>query len=210
MRDALPLAMVGLLLVLVWVYDNAERPLVWAGAGAVAVVAAVALAWWLRTRLRLARERWIVSRTGIAGIDTMSGRDFEEHVARLLRVHGYTRVTVVGGASDGGVDIRAQAPDGRPVAVQCKRWRRPVPPNEVRAFLGALAGGHRGHVGVFVASNGFTREAVREAGDGMVLVDRHDLGLWMAGERAPELPRAGEDRHPGGGSGGAGQEGPRT
>jgi restriction system protein len=41
---------------------------------------------------------------------------------------------------------------------------------------------------MFVASNGFTREAVREAAEGMVLVDRHGLGLWMAGERAPELP----------------------
>lgn len=168
--------------------DNAERPLVWAVLGLAAVVAGSALVWWLRVRIRLARERWIVARTGIAGIDTMSGTEFEEHVARLLRTHGYTRVAVVGGASDGGVDVRGQTPDGRPLAVQCKRWRKPVPPNEVRAFLGALVGGHRGYVGMFVASNGFTREAVREAGDGMVLVDRHDLGLWMAGERAPALP----------------------
>ena len=173
---------------LVLIAGRTERPLVGLVLGLVAVAALCASAWWLWSRLRSVRERWIVSRTGIAGIDTMSGTEFEEHVARLLRTHGYTRVTVVGGASDGGVDVRAQTPDGRPLAVQCKRWRKPVPPNEVRAFLGALAGGHRGYVGMFVASNGFTREAVREAGDGMVLVDRHGLGLWMAGERAPELP----------------------
>ncbi len=168
-----------------------ERPLLWLVLGVVALAVLSVLVWWVWTRIRLLWERWIVSRTGIAGIDTMSGTEFEEHVARLLRTHGYTRVTVVGGASDGGVDVRAQTPDGRPLAVQCKRWRKPVPPNEVRAFLGALAGGHRGYVGMFVASNGFTREAVREAGGGMVLVDRHGLGLWMAGERVPELPRAG-------------------
>lgn len=168
--------------------DNADRPFVWLGLGTVTLVAVAALVWWVRARVRLARERWIVSRTDLGTVDAMSGREFEEHVARLLRAHGHTRVTVVGGASDGGVDVRGQTPDGRPLAVQCKRWRRPVPPNEVRAFLGALAGGHRGYVGMFVASNGFTPEAVREAGEGMVLVDRHGLGLWMAGERAPELP----------------------
>ncbi|WP_017585958.1 restriction endonuclease [Nocardiopsis ganjiahuensis] len=184
----LPLTVVALFVGLGWLYENADRPLVWLFVALVSVVAAAVLGWWAWSRIRRARERWIVSRTGIAGIDTMSGTEFEEHVARLLRTHGYTRVAVVGGASDGGVDVRAQTPCGRPLAVQCKRWRKPVPPNEVRAFLGALAGSHRGYVGMFVASNGFTREAVREAGDGMVLVDRHDLGLWMAGERAPELP----------------------
>jgi restriction system protein len=184
----LPLAVVALLVGLGWLYDNADRPLVWLALGLVCAAAVSVLVWWILARIRLARERWVVSRTGIAGIDTMSGTEFEEHVARLLRAHGYTRVAVVGGASDGGVDLRGQTPDGRPLAVQCKRWRKPVPPNEVRAFLGALAGGHRGYLGMFVASNGFTREAVREAGGAMVLVGRHELGLWMAGERAPVLP----------------------
>nr|WP_157090950.1 restriction endonuclease [Nocardiopsis listeri] len=184
----MPLALVVLLLGLGWLRDNADRPLVWLFVGVVVVLATTAVGWWVWSRLRLARERWIVSRTAIAGIDTMSGIEFERYVARLLRTHGYTRVAVVGGASDGGVDLRAQTPDGRALAVQCKRWRKPVPPNEVRAFLGALAGSHRGYLGMFVASNGFTAEAVREAGDGMVLVDRHALGLWMAGERAPEPP----------------------
>ena len=182
------MTLVVALLGLGWLRDNADRPLVWLLVALVTVLVVAAAGWWAWTRLRRARERWIVSRTGIVGIDTMSGIQFEEHVARLLRAHGYTRVTVVGGASDGGVDLRAQTPDGRALAVQCKRWRKPVPPNEVRAFLGALAGGHRGYLGMFVASNGFTGEAVREAGDGMVLVDRHGLGLWMAGERAPDLP----------------------
>ncbi|MEU3018950.1 restriction endonuclease [Nocardiopsis sp. NPDC007018] len=188
MRGSLPLAAVVLLLGFGWLFDNADRPGLWLGGGVAALAGAAALGWWAWSRARLARERWIVGRTGIAAVDTMTGTEFEHHVARLLRTHGYTRVTVVGGASDGGVDLRAQTPDGRPLAVQCKRWRRPVPPNEVRAFLGALAGGHRGYLGMFVAANGFTREAVREAGDGMVLVDRHALGLWMAGERVPAPP----------------------
>ncbi|WP_017547029.1 restriction endonuclease [Nocardiopsis prasina] len=188
LRGSLPLAAIALLLAFGWVFDNADSPGLWLVGGLVAVVAATGLGWWAWSRARLARERWIVARTGIAGIDTMTGTEFEHHVALLLRTNGYTRVAVVGGASDGGVDLRAQTPDGRPLAVQCKRWRKPVPPNEVRAFLGALAGGHQGYLGMFVASNGYTREAAREAGAGMVLVDRHALGLWMAGERAPELP----------------------
>ncbi len=188
LRGSLPLAVVALLLGLGWVFDNADSPGLWLAGGLTTAAAVAALGWWAWSRARLARERRLVARTGIAGIDTMTGTEFEHHVALLLRTHGYTRVAVVGGASDGGVDLRAQTPDGRPLAVQCKRWRRPVPPNEVRAFLGALAGGHQGYLGMFVASNGFTREAEREAGTGMVLVDRHTLGLWMAGERSPELP----------------------
>lgn len=174
--------------------ERVERPVVWIAFAVVSAACLVALVWWVRGWVVRARERRLVARTDLSHVDQMSGPRFEEHVAGLMRTHGYTKVTVVGGAEDGGVDVRAQAPDGRPVVVQCKRWRRPVPPNEVRAFLGALARSYRGCTGMLVASNGFTEAAAREADGAMVLVDRHGLALWMRGEQVPALPKASPER----------------
>ncbi|MBE1457831.1 restriction system protein [Nocardiopsis terrae] len=195
LRGTLPLAVVVSLLALGWLHDNADRPLVWLGLALAAAAALAVLVWWVRGRIRLAGDRRVVARTDLSAVDRMTGVRFEEYVASLLRSHGYTRVTVVGGSFDGGADLRAQTPDGRPLVVQCKRWRRPVPPNEVRAFLGVLAGTHRGYLGMFVASDGFTEAAAWEAGDEMVLVGRDELALWMSGTRPPELPRP-SSHHP--------------
>lgn len=190
LRGWFPLLVLGFLAAGAWLTGRVERPVVWVAFAGIAVLCLAVLVWWVRGWVVRMRERWLVSRTDLSRVDHMSGPQFEKHVAGLLRTHGYTKVTVVGGAEDGGADVRAQAPDGRPVVVQCKRWRRPVPPNEVRAFLGALAGSYRGYAGMFVASNGFTDAASRAAGGEMVLVDRHGLALWMRGERVPALPKA--------------------
>lgn len=167
-----------------------DRPLLWAAAAVLVLGALATAGWWAYRRARRALDRAVAARTDMSEVDRMSGRAFEEHVARLMRAHGYTRVSVVGGGYDGGVDIRAQTPDGRACAVQCKRWRRPVPPNEVRAFLGVLADSHRGYLGIFVASHGFTEAAAREAAGRMVLVGRDELALWTGHERPPRLAAA--------------------
>ncbi|WP_159942046.1 MULTISPECIES: restriction endonuclease [unclassified Nocardiopsis] len=185
-RHALVLALVVALMVGAWVVQSAGLPVLW-GAGA---LAAAALALWARRRVRLARERRALERVDLSEVDRMSGPEFEEHVAGLMRVHGYTAVTVVGGAEDGGVDVLGRAPDGQAVAVQCKRWTNPVPPNEVRALIGVLHSGYTGYRGIFVASNGFTEAAASEGEGHMVLVDREGLARWMAGVEVPEPPRA--------------------
>jgi restriction system protein len=185
-RYGLFLGLVVALMVGAWVVQSSARPLLWV----VAALGAAALVWWSRMRLRLAREKRAVARVDLSEVDRMSGVEFEEHVAGLMRTHGYTAVTVVGGADDGGVDVLGRAPDGQAVAVQCKRWNCPVPPNEVRAFLGVLATSYRGYRGLFVASNGFTEAAAREGEGHMVLVDRERLTRWMGGAGAPEPPRS--------------------
>ncbi|MFD6949553.1 restriction endonuclease [Nocardiopsis sp. TSRI0078] len=184
-RYALVLAMVVALMVGTWVALSAARPLLWVAAALVAA----ALVWWARARMRLAREARALALVDLSEVDRMSGTEFEEHVAGLMRVHGYTAVTVVGGAEDGGVDVLGRAPDGRKVAVQCKRWNHPVPPNEVRALIGVLSTSYRDYQGMFVASNGFTEAAAREGEGHMVLVDRDGLARWMGGTDVPEPPR---------------------
>jgi restriction system protein len=185
-RYALVLGLVVALMVGAWVAQSSARPLLWV----VAALGVAALLWWCRVRLRLAREKWRVARVDLSEVDRMTGVEFEEHVAGLMRTHGYTAVTVVGGADDGGVDVLGRAPDGQAVVVQCKRWNSPVPPNEVRAFLGVLATSYEGYRGVFVASNGFTEAAAREGEGYMTLVDRERLARWMGGSGAPEPPRS--------------------
>lgn len=185
-RHALVLGLVVASMVGTWVALSAPRPLLWAAAAALVA----ALAWRVRARVRRVREERALALVDLSEVDRMSGTEFEEHVARLMRVRGYTAVTTVGGAEDGGVDVLGRAPDGQAVAVQCKRWKQPVPPNEVRALIGALSTGYRGYRGVFVASGGFTEAAAREGGGHLVLVGRDGLARWMSGTGAPEGPRA--------------------
>ncbi|WP_150240951.1 restriction endonuclease [Nocardiopsis quinghaiensis] len=185
-RHALVLALVVALMVGTWVALSAARPLLWVAAA----LLLAALARWARTRVRLAREERALALVDLSEVDRMSGTEFEEHVARLMRVHGYTAVTVVGGADDGGVDVLGRTPDGQAVAVQCKRWHHPVPPNEVRALIGVLNSSYEGYRGMFVATNGFTEAAAHEGEGHMALVDRDRLARWMGGTEVPEPPRA--------------------
>ena len=185
-RHAAVLAAVVALMVGAWVARSAPRPLLWVAAA----VAVAVLSWWAVGRMRLTARRRAIARTDLSELDLMSGTEFEEHVAGLMRVHGYSAVTVVGGAEDGGADILARSPRGQAVVVQCKRWRHRVPPNDVRAFIGTLNSGYDGYQGMFVASNGFTEAAARAGGEHMVLVDRDGLARWMGGVEVPVPPRA--------------------
>lgn len=80
------------------------------------------------------------------------------------KVAAYMRATeVVGGTSDGGVDIRAH--DGhRAVLVQCKRYtgKRNVGVKDVREFLGCLSD-HNYPRGIFATTAGYTAPAIEFA-----------------------------------------------
>ncbi|WP_245930498.1 restriction endonuclease [Allonocardiopsis opalescens] len=186
MRAALAaLALLAAVGLVVWVAGNWAQVWPWlaGGAGVALPLAAALLVLWRREQANR-RRWWLRANANLGRIDAMPGIAFEVYVAELLRRDGYTRVVVHGGANDGGVDITCRSPDGRPVAVQCKRWRSPVPAHEIRDLLGALASTHRGHVGVFVTSSRFTGPAVQAAhGSPVVLVDRASLARWI--DRSP-------------------------
>jgi hypothetical protein len=67
---------------------------------------------------------------------SLSGRDFEREVARLLIARGYKAWTV-GRKGDGGIDVMALR-DGVQTIVQCKAWRHDVGPAVVRELYGTL------------------------------------------------------------------------
>lgn len=128
------------------------------------------------------REEQLRAIANLERVDAMTGPQFEDLVARLLERDGYRSVQVVGRAGDRGVDVTAVCPDGRRIAVQCKRQKKTVGSDRVRNLIGAVHGTYTGHVGVLVTSSTFTRPALAEADGRLVLVDRTTLVRWMDGE----------------------------
>lgn len=141
---------------------------------------------------RLQRGQDVKALTGVIGtIDAMTWREFEQHVAGLLRRDGCTDVEVYGGhGGDRGVDISARTADGRLVAVQCKNFApfRHVLSGEMQKFLGASKVLRRADVALYVATCAFTRESLAIAAQGGVTaVHRGLLEAWSAGVRLQVL-----------------------
>lgn len=102
-------------------------------------------------------------------IADMSGADFEHFCADLLRLNGFSDVSVTPSSGDQGVDIIAKK-DGVKYAIQCKHYSSPVgntPVQEVSA--GKLY--YHCHVGVVLTNSIFTKGATE-------LANATDVLLW--------------------------------
>ncbi|MFJ8823875.1 restriction endonuclease [Streptomyces sp. NPDC102467] len=120
----------------------------------------------------------------MAAMDAMNGRQFEHHIAMLLRRDGCTDVVVQGGPGDRGIDITALTPDGRRIAVQCKRFAPylSIHSPHVQKFIGASKVLRPSEVALYVATCPFTPEALNIADDGGVTpVHRGLLDEWSTG-----------------------------
>jgi restriction system protein len=111
-------------------------------------------------------------------VDAMTGGDFEELCAELLRHMGYRNVWRIGQRGDGGVDIRAVDPYGRRIAVQCKRWKRDIGPAVVRELAGSVRTGEI----AFLMTNRSLTEGARETArrHEITVIDRAALGHVIA------------------------------
>ncbi|MEU0830663.1 restriction endonuclease [Streptomyces sp. NPDC005969] len=80
----------------------------------------------LRHGIQLGRLQHAQEQRALAGvmasIDAMNWREFEQHIAGLLRRDDCTDVQVHGGSGDRGADITAYTADGRRLVVQCKNF----------------------------------------------------------------------------------------
>ncbi|KIF75548.1 restriction endonuclease [Streptomyces sp. 150FB] len=141
---------------------------------------------------RLERERGQRPLAGVmAAMDAMNWREFEQHVAGLLRRDGCTGVRVHGGSGDRGADITATAPDGRRIVVQCKNFapHRSVWSGEMQKFIGTMTL-HHAEVALYVATCPFSQEAGAIAVQaGVTAVHRGLLEAWSAGTALPVLRR---------------------
>lgn len=107
-------------------------------------------------------------------IDNMSGLEFEELCAELLRANGYSDVEITPGSGDQGIDIVAEK-DFIKYGFQCKCYSAPVGNKAVQeAFTGKSF--YRCHIAIVLTNNRFT-SAARELADktGVVLWDRNKI-----------------------------------
>lgn len=101
---------------------------------------------------------WLNDQQLLAMLRGMSPSEFELFIAKMFSALGY-KTRVVGGSSDGGVDIE-MTKDGRNHVVQCKKFvTRKVNPHDVRDFFGAMGDRHVTGKGFFITTNIFTHEA---------------------------------------------------
>lgn len=145
------------------------------GAGVVAFYLAlvvVALTWCV---MREWSRRWLAC--SIATVDAMDGAEFEDYVAtRLIRAGWQVRFTPPVG--DYGVDLIAEK-DDRAVAIQCKRYNRPVGVAAVQQVVSGAR--HHGCARSIVVSNQeFTNAAKQLANTHRCqLIGRKVLQNWV-------------------------------
>jgi len=107
----------------------------------------------------------------------MSGAEFEQLMAHLFRSRGY-KAQMTKASGDQGMDLLLNK-DGRRMAVQLKRYSKPVGNRAVQEALSAMAF-YKTQEAWVVATSSFTRGAAELAnGTGVRLIDGLELGAWM-------------------------------
>lgn len=154
-------------------------------------VCVTAALWWLDydRRQRVAQalaDQALYGHLKMSAIDLMSGRDFEMFLVDLLPHLGYRHVERVGHVKGKQqVDIIATAPDGAPVAIECKRYNSPIEPKIIYELTGGLtAGPWQGRRGILITNALVTKGARDEALERHIeVVDRQRLQEWLAQAR---------------------------
>ncbi|MCB0005635.1 MAG: restriction endonuclease [Anaerolineales bacterium] len=112
----------------------------------------------------------------------LTPKEFEHAVAELFRAQGYQAI-VSGGRNDRGVAIHLKR-DGQKAAVQCKRYKQPITPAQIREFAGAMGEAAADH-GYFVTTSSFTRMARAAAKNSSVTIQLIDAAAL--GQRAGQI-----------------------
>lgn len=165
-----------------------ERPALAIGIVAAIVVCGLATAALFLAAIRSRRRREEALTRSIAGVDALSGAEFEQWMAILMRRTAFTRVQVHGGAGDLGADIAARTPNGRRLIVQCKRYRvgRTVGSPDVQKLAGTALAIHDAEVAAIVTTSYFTQQAKNLATRlDISLIDRDALARWATDDVPP-------------------------
>lgn len=127
-----------------------------------------------------------LKKSGIADIDKMAGRQFEQYLGHLFKSHGYD-VKVTQAAGDFGADL-VISKSGKKTVIQAKRYSSNVGIKAVQEAQASIA--HYGASEAWVVTNnGFTDAAKQLARSNNVkLIDREQL-IDMILKLNPELKK---------------------
>lgn len=110
---------------------------------------------------RIIRKKRIEKALVTENYDSMSGEDFEEFCADILRGNGFTDVEVTKASGDHGVDVLAKK-DGIKYAIQCKRYSKPVGNKAVQEVYSGKDI-YKADVAVVMSNMDFTAQAIEDA-----------------------------------------------
>lgn len=116
----------------------------------------------------IAHHNALAKQTALEWLCAIDPTAFEHLTGELMQAMGYLDVTVKGGSGDGGVDVEAVRIDQwehrSSVAVQVKRYQRPIGRRIVDELIGVLAR-RRYSVGILVTTSDFSHQAQKAAQD---------------------------------------------
>ena len=98
---------------------------------------------------------------GFEMIDKLSGTEFEEFCAELLRAEEYTNIQITQGSGDHGVDITADK-SGMSYAIQCKRYSGNVGNTAIQEIFSGKAIYHKDKA-LVITNSEFTAQAMKDA-----------------------------------------------
>ncbi len=127
---------------------------------------------------------------GMAAMDAMTWREFEDHVAGLCRRDGCISVANTSSNSDLTADLVGRTGDGRTLVVQCKHFApyRKVESGDMQKFIGMARVEYEADVALFVTTATFTPAAMDLAvRHGITAVHRRLLESWSAGTKLQTL-----------------------
>lgn len=127
---------------------------------------------------------------GMAAMDAMTWREFEDHVAGLCRRDGCISVANTSSNSDLSADLVGRTADGRTLVVQCKHFApfRKVESGEMQKFIGMARVEYEADVSLFVTTATFSPAASDLAvRHGVTAVHRRLLETWSAGTKLQVL-----------------------
>ena len=133
---------------------------------------------WEEERRRRELEAEALARAiTLAGVDTMTGREFERYIERVMSDRGYS-VSLTPASNDFGVDIVADM-NGVKHAVQVKRRKSKITGAAVSAAVAGKA--YYGCEKAMVVTNSeFTEPATQLArANGCILINRTELAQWI-------------------------------
>ena len=107
------------------------------------------------------KERLAMVKT-LGDLLVLSASEFEQRVADLFVLVGYSNVQTTGGSGDLMADIICTSPHGEKVVVQCKRYVRDhnVSSPEIQKFAGMVYVYHKADKGIFITTSLFTGPAI--------------------------------------------------